>query len=395
MSEVSAGLTLNFTPSTSSDNQIFQLEVDDNGGKKPVHIKPIFVLNWSWSNGRSGKWTAKDLTMVSTGTRRVRLYCSDISHLDITLYVNGGSAAYVGERQAKRRESFSWDNSQSNRLAYWHSAAGAEIIHKTTFFNANGEETSIPTLDTQTGKLYHAEKVIGSLIVEYEPLFYLYDITYDSGVDDGSQEAEERKMEMLTAWLAGNINDADIPPAELIALAPGRATQGSFQREFWPDKADSHEGYKEEVITYTWTPDDDEPAEDSEINPCWQACKEKVAGDTPYEYLSPWEKEAIQECMENKGEAPDIFYSESSRENLTVRVYAKDEQGQDIEDEYIDVVRPVRVTFSLQKSGGSESACNGTPATDPDLRSSIEFRFNVSDLRYLGETSGGEKIYGV
>ena len=98
--------------------------------------------------------------------------------------------------------------------------------------------------------------------------------------------------------------------------------------------------------------------------------------------------------MNNKGERPDIFYKESSREDLTVRVFAKDEQGQDIENEYIEVKRPLRVVFSLQKTGGSESVCNGTPDNDPDLSQSIEFRFNVSDLRYLGETYGGEKIYG-
>jgi hypothetical protein len=390
MSQVSAGLTLNFTPSSSAENQVFQLEVSDNGGKKPVHLRPQFVLHWSWNNGLSGKWTATDLAMISSGKRRVRLYCNDLSPLDINLYITGGDAEYIGERQAVRRESFSWNNSKTNRLAYWYSTAEAKIVHTTRFFTMDGEEVDPPVLNTQTGIISHTEKVIGSLIVEYEPTFYLYEVTYDAGVQDDSQETIERKTEMLTAWLAGNINDADIPPVGLIALAPGRATQGSFQREFWPDRADSHEGYKEETTTTTYTPaEEEEPPNDPD--PCWEACWQSIGSPWP---LSPWDREAIQSCMNNKGERPDIFYKESSREDLTVRVFAKDEQGQDIENEYIEVKRPLRVVFSLQKTGGSESVCNGTPENDPDLSQSIEFRFNVSDLRYLGETYGGEKIYG-
>ncbi len=390
MSQVSAGLTLHFAPDSSTDESVFQLEVMDNGGKKPVHLRPRFVLHWSWANGLSGIWKATDLTMLSFGKRRVRLYANNLSPLDISLHITGGEAEYIGERTAPRRESFSWNDSKTNRLAYWYSAAEARIIHTTSFFNGDGDEVNPPVLNTQTGMIAHSEKVIGSLIVEYEPSFYLYEITYDGGVEGDSPETLERKTEMLTAWLAGNINDADIPPVGIIALAPGRATQGSFQREFWPAGADSHEGYKEEqTTTTTYTPpEEEEPPEDPD--PCWEACWRHIGSPWP---LSPWDHDAIQSCMENRGERPDIFYKESSRENLTVRVYAKDEQGADIENEYIEVKRPLKVTFTLQKSGGSESVCNGTPENDPDLSESIEFRFDVSDLRYLGETYGGEKIY--
>jgi len=184
MSQVSAGLTLNFTPSSSAENQVFQLEVSDNGGKKPVHLRPQFVLHWSWNNGLSGKWTATDLAMISSGKRRVRLYCNDLSPLDINLYITGGDAEYIGERQAVRRESFSWNNSKTNRLAYWYSTAEAKIVHTTRFFTMDGEEVDPPVLNTQTGIISHTEKVIGSLIVEYEPTFYLYEVTYDAGVQD-------------------------------------------------------------------------------------------------------------------------------------------------------------------------------------------------------------------
>lgn len=214
MTDASTGITLGFAPTAPGDEYVFQMVMDDNGGKKPVHIKPIFVLNWSWSNGRGGKWEASDLVFVKSGIRRIRLYCSDVSSLDVTMYVNGGSAEYIGERQAEIRESFSWNSSQDNRLAYWHSAGDAVIVHTTKFFDADGAEISRPILNTQTGEIHHDEKVTGSLIVEYNPTFLLYEITYDSGVtNEAVNDVQVRKMEMLTAWLAGKVICVDAVPA--------------------------------------------------------------------------------------------------------------------------------------------------------------------------------------
>ncbi|MBF0453267.1 MAG: hypothetical protein HQL72_00445 [Magnetococcales bacterium] len=357
MSELQAGLTLDFL--SQQRQSPFTLMAGDDLGASPILVKPKLVGIWSRSPDHYGDQVETSLRMTHRGTRRLRLYCSRQLAETARLSVHTGEATALGRRTARRTETLTWTNRNSQSLRFTYDELSVEVVDKTRFFNREGHEVSPPVFLPDQGLFYHTEAVTGALVVQYSPEFSLFEVRYDMGEE---QMDPDRFREMKLAWLAGNIRDSDIPPVHVIALAEGHATQLSFQRQFWPEGSVGKRGYANEPAP---PPFDLLPLLE-DLDPCWKKCWQQITGGsqtiTPNDYL------AISECVASANRDTPLHYVETDRQTQVERIY-----NQDDADVYIDVERPVSLTMQLTPANG-EPTCEGWDA-HPYLPE-ITFRFS-------------------
>lgn len=355
MSGTVSSLKLDFL--TSHRLEPFVLVSGDDQGSLPLRVYPMMVSAWSRKLGIYDAVLDGALRLKSPGKRRIRLYCPVRSSMDVRLLVHGGRHRYLGRRKEPIIETLTWTRSKNDSLGFYYDRPEVTILEHTRFFDTDGHETSLPDYVPSQGIFRHAQEVTGAMVVEYRPGFSLYEIEYDLG---DTQVTEQAFREIKLAWLAGNIRDATIPEVRIIALSGQNATQLSFSRSFWPEHSGVRQWFQEDIS---------EPAmtvvaggfrfDPGLTDPCWLRCKEKIR---PHDnYLTQEDRRAILACVE-QGKNPTYHYVERKRTVQTERIHSQNDP-----DTYVDVERPVELVFRFQRADDSPCVDPAPPNCCPEL----------------------------
>ncbi|MBF0127569.1 MAG: hypothetical protein HQM02_10210 [Magnetococcales bacterium] len=358
MTTLEAGLRLDFVPRRELNREPFVLQTVTDRGSQPIQVRPMYVPAWTRDPREYADYLEQALVMEVPGRRRVRLYCSRTLARNARLLVLGGTHQPLGRRQEPLLEILTWVRANTRRLRFCHDQPAMRIVDHTLFYNALGEETSLPDYDQESGTFHHPQEVTGAVLVEYFPGFSLYDIEYDTGA---GQIPAEWFREIRLSWLAGNIHHAAIPPVRVIALGPQSADQLSFPRDFWPEHASVRTGYRS-----SYTPQIESTSQGYKVtpqaleDPCWRRCKELVQPDGSY--LTAAEMQAIRDCVQAE-KTPKYHYVEESRTIRVERVTAPDNP-----EIYLDVARPVELVMRLKRADGGVCDNQAASGCCPELR---------------------------
>ncbi|MBF0192108.1 MAG: hypothetical protein HQL99_13355 [Magnetococcales bacterium] len=221
----------------------FELVVDDQdqGGNRPVSVtySKVEIKVTQWSVAASVP-DIVPLTVKQTGLKRIKLYCSKADAVGVEVYdgsVTPSSrstdvnVSNLGRRAEPLIETINWQGSTRQKLKYFYDAPSVEILHQTVFRDRTGRTLSAPQYDQTAGEFFTSAEAHGALIVKYYPEFTLLQASYGNGAVATSRE---QFTAMQNAWMTGDITTAEIPPVRIFVLSNGKATEGSFSREFWP-----------------------------------------------------------------------------------------------------------------------------------------------------------------
>ena len=338
--------SLNLDVQVDQPQEPFLLKAEDDQGTIPLQLHPLEVNYWTRQQGVYDAELHNALQMKTPGVRRIRLYCSATSMAGVRLLVHGGKHRYLGRRQEPLIETLTWNRTQTRFLRFFYGQPGITILEQTAFVDNAGQETSAPHYLPAQGRFHHTQEVTGAMVVEYRPGFSLYEITYDTGEE---QVSEQVFRAMKLAWLAGNIRDASIPLVRVIAITAHDATQLVFSRRFWPEHSFAQHGFQYE-------PEEPEMVsveggfyvqDHAFQDPCWSRCRQKIQPDAS---ILTWEeRQAILDCVARERQ-PRYHYIENTRTVKTERIYSQDNPSV-----YVDVERPVELMFQLRRA--DQSTC--------------------------------------
>lgn len=243
MPELIAGLTIDFLPLAEDAPgqriareaaEPFLLQLDKEEPATPIQLFPAAVNFWSYQSVISDMLMNHTLMVTGLGRQRVRLYCSASMAMGARVYSADGAITPLGRRFGTMVQTLTWSGQLERPLRFPYDRPEVTILDQTAFYNDAGQEATPPAYDPARGAFRQDEAVTGAMVVEYRPGYSLFEIAYDSGMERGPPELYGA---MRTAWLAGNINDATIPPVRIFAIGSCHATQVEFPRRFWPDRA--------------------------------------------------------------------------------------------------------------------------------------------------------------
>lgn len=252
MADLTANLTLELTAQEASEP--FELVTDDTDqtGSKPAEVKVgrtyinITAIKYSATSPSSeiGRTKRRDeftvLDVTSEGVQRIKLYCSDRVASTVRMLMNEGSVKLIGRREEPVTETLTWSRETGKRIRYFHGNPDCKIINQSTFRTATGDIVDPPRFYRHLdGYFYSPTPVLGALVVRYNAGFSLYEVTYGNG---STVLSKERFAEIQHAWTMGDIETANPPPVQIIAVSDWHAAIGQIQRQIWP-KGDPMAGF--------------------------------------------------------------------------------------------------------------------------------------------------------
>lgn len=251
MSKVSASLTIQVTPSQAEEPFALVVDSNDQSGSAPVRIafgmRNIVIQPGMFVTVPEG--LPDPLTIQEKGKKRIKLFCSNVVDPTVKMFTDeGGSVSRIGRRAEPITETLSWMREKQKQVQYFYDSPTVEVISKTPFRNAKGVVVDPPLYDRGRAEFRSPTDVIGAMVVRYSPGFTLYEVEYDTG-KTVSSPAHFKEIE--TAWQAGDIYAADIPPVRVTALSDWHAQISTFERKIWPPQAP----------TVRWAMSGDKPSE--------------------------------------------------------------------------------------------------------------------------------------